>query len=272
MTCAEIDELSGAIALDAIPDDEWPAIREHLATCPTGHPDLRELQAVAALLLEAAPPMAPPAGLRGRILAAARAEVDGAPDSPPLLTAAAPIVTGATEVTEHRVVRRTDKRWWRRPGWVAAAAAVVVAAALGLWALSLQRDLDSTRDRLTTAEERLGVEQWALAIVAAGGTQYPFSAAVPNAAGRVLRPAAGTATLVVQGLTPTDGTTYQVWALRGGQPVSIGVFEVVDNGPIVVSLDHTLQDVDAVAITLEPGPRGSAAPTSSPVLVAPLGG
>ena len=81
MTCDDIDELAGAIALDAIPEEEWPAIEEHLATCRRGHPQIRDLRSVATLLLEAAPPVEPPAALRGRILAAARAEAgdSGAP-------------------------------------------------------------------------------------------------------------------------------------------------------------------------------------------------
>ncbi|MGH2599223.1 MAG: anti-sigma factor, partial [Dehalococcoidia bacterium] len=68
MTCADVHELSGAIALGAIPPDEWPAIREHLATCTRGHPEIDQLRVTATLLLEAAPPDDPPAGLRDRIL------------------------------------------------------------------------------------------------------------------------------------------------------------------------------------------------------------
>ncbi|MGD9894404.1 MAG: anti-sigma factor [Dehalococcoidia bacterium] len=271
MTCDEIDELAGAIALDAIPAEEWPAIEEHLATCRRGHPQIRELRSVATLLLEAAPPIEPPTALRGRILAAARADPGsgGAPVtplSPPLPPATAPDAAPAVVPLERR------RPWWSNAGWIAAAAAVVVAAALGLWSLSLRDDLDQTEQRLAEAQRELNAQQGALAVLTGDGEEFRFAATLPGAGGSVLQQTNGAVTLVVHGLPPADDMTYQVWALRDGRPESLGVFDPVESGRTVVSLDGNLQGVDAVAITLEPGPNGSPGPTSEPVLVAPLAG
>ena len=262
MTCTEIEELAGAIALGAIPDDEWPAIRDHLATCARGHAEVRRLQPVATLLLEAAPPVEPPARLRERILAAARAESEPAP-APPARDAAARPATARAE--RRAVLERINPLWWRQPAWGAVAAALVLALALGVWNVMLRRDLNET-------QQRLAAEQRALAVLAGEGRRFEFAATLPGAGGIVLRPTSGPATLVVHGLPPATDTVYQVWALRGEQPASLGVFTPDEAGRRVVTLDENLSDVDAVAITVEPAPRGSRQPTRAPILVAPVRG
>jgi hypothetical protein len=276
MTCDDIDELAGAIALDAVPADEWPEIEEHLASCRRGHPHIRELRSVATLLLEAAPEIEPPAALRGRILAAARADLDAGaapitplprPEPSPPATAAAP-----AEAPSNIVPIERKRPWWSNAGWIAAAAAVVVAAALGFWSLSLRDDLDQTEQRLADAERELNAQQGALAALLGDGHEIRFTATLPGAGGSVLQQSDGAVTLVVHGLPPKENMTYQVWALRDGRPESLGIFEPHATGRTVVPIDGSLQGVDAVAITLEPGPSGSPGPTSDPVLVAPLAG
>ncbi len=114
MTCEEIEELAGAIALGAVPEDEWPAIREHLATCTRGHPEVEQLLPVAELLLVAVPVMEPPARLRDRILAAARADLGvSAGPLPPAL----PVPEADRAPAPPSVVMRTDRSWWQRGGW-----------------------------------------------------------------------------------------------------------------------------------------------------------
>jgi anti-sigma-K factor RskA len=86
----------------------------------------------------------------------------------------------------------------------------------------------------------------------------------------VLTPAQGNAAVVVQGLPRSGNQVYQIWALKDGRPTSLGVFNVDSDAPQVVPLGQDLQNVDAVAITLEPGPNGSPGPTTTPILAAPL--
>jgi hypothetical protein len=149
---------------------------------------------------------------------------------------------------------------------------VVVAAALGIWSVSLRDDLDQRERELAAAEQQLDAQQSALAALTGEGEQFQFTATLPGAGGSVLRQDNGVVTLVVHGLPPAEDMTYQVWALRDGRPQSLGVFEPHASGRTVVPIDGGLQDVDAVAVTLEPGPSGSPGPTSEPVLVAPLAG
>ena len=55
---------------------------------------------------------------------------------------------------------------------------------------------------------------------------------------------------------PEAGKQYQLWALKGGQPIDMGVFDM--NGDM--QLMKNIKDADAFAVTLEPA-GGSAVPT-----------
>lgn len=115
-----IHDLTAAYVLDALAPVELEAFEAHLATCERCREEVAELAASAGALAYAVPPVAPPAGLRGRILDAARAE---RPNVVPL-----------------------------RPRWaipIAAAAAIAACAAVGLgvWNVSLHDQLAGARDQ-----------------------------------------------------------------------------------------------------------------------------
>jgi anti-sigma-K factor RskA len=221
MDCQEIDELAGAIALGALPPEEVARVREHLTWCES-HPHLAELIAVGAALLWAAPEMEPPSRLRGRIIAAARAE----PRRP------------------KGMVRARAASWLRAlaPYRVAAVLAVLVCGLLG-WNLYLQ-------------------------FAPSGEDVVIFVLAGDTAHGRLIyMPESRMAVMVVEGLPPlSPGLAYQVWAQRGGQPTSVGLFHVAEPGPVSAAMSMDLHGVDAIAVTVEPE-GGSTAPTTPPVLM-----
>lgn len=257
MACTEIDELAGAIALGALAPAEEAAVREHLLTCSQAHGDVRTLGRVATLLLYAAPPVEPSPALRDRILTAARADLAASEAD------ASPTPLRASQGTPPSVVMRTAPSWWQRGGWAAAAAAVLVAAGLGAWNLSLRRDLGRT-------ETRLAARDRALADLSTTGGVVALASVVPGATGALIRGEDGRSVLVVHGLTHTPGTTYQVWAMHGSTPRSLGVFDPEIAATTVVTLPEDLTNADAVAITVEPGPGGSALPTGQPIMQATL--
>ncbi len=83
---ADIHALSGAYALDALPDDERSAFEAHLAQCEPCRTEVRELQETATRLAEGTE-LAPPPHLRERVMTAvARTRQDS-----PLDAAAAPV-------------------------------------------------------------------------------------------------------------------------------------------------------------------------------------
>ena len=70
-----VRDLAGLYALGALEPDEAAAVREHLAACALGHPEIDEAGAVAGALLETVEPVEPPAALKGRLMAAAEADL-----------------------------------------------------------------------------------------------------------------------------------------------------------------------------------------------------
>jgi|DewCreStandDraft_2_1066082.scaffolds.fasta_scaffold00117_90 anti-sigma-K factor RskA len=100
-----------------------------------------------------------------------------------------------------------------------------------------------------------------------GGQAVVYQVESGGAHGRlVYMPHDKMAVLVLEGLPslPAD-KTYQVWAIRGSQRVSMGLLQVSGPQPVSASMAMDISTVDAVAITIEPA-GGSPSPTSPPVL------
>jgi anti-sigma-K factor RskA len=117
-----VHDLTAAYALDALEPEEARGYEEHLAGCERCREELASLQGTAGALAYAAPPARPPEELRGRILAAARAE---RPNVVPL-----------------------RPRSWTKPLAVVAAVAACAAVGLAVWNVSLHNRLDSAREAL----------------------------------------------------------------------------------------------------------------------------
>jgi anti-sigma factor RsiW len=117
-----VHDLTAAYALDALEPEEARGYEEHLAGCERCREELASLQGAAGALAYAAPPARPPEELRGRILAAARAE---RPDVVPL-----------------------RPRSWTRPLAVVAAVAACAAVGLAVWNVSLHNRLDRAQEAL----------------------------------------------------------------------------------------------------------------------------
>ena len=66
---------------------------------------------------------------------------------------------------------------------------------------------------------------------------------------------------------PGQDQVYELWLIGAdGKPLPGGVFSPDSDGSKVVFLDRDLSDVRALAVTLEPGPNGSATPSQPPQL------
>jgi anti-sigma-K factor RskA len=117
-------DLTAAYALDALEPDEARGYERHLAGCARCREELASLQAAAGALAYAAPPAPPPAGLRDRILDAARAE-------------------------RANVVPLRPRNWASGPYVLTAAAALLVAVVgLAVWNVSLHDELGRAREAL----------------------------------------------------------------------------------------------------------------------------
>jgi anti-sigma-K factor RskA len=242
MICERVDELAAAYALGAVEADEERAISEHLASCDRPHAEARELIGVAAAVPVGLDPVPPSPALRDRLMATIA-------DTPQdhIRPAVEPVRLVETPVEPRRP-------WWRLHPLPAALAAVGLAAVVGLgvWNLELNRQVAERDD--------------ALRMVASADAAFAVTGSAGS--GWILE-SGDEAIFVADSLAelPAD-QIYELWLIGpDGAPVAVGTLTDTD-GVAVVPLERELGDATAFAVTVEA--ERVDAPTTEPVLVAPL--
>jgi anti-sigma-K factor RskA len=251
MTAADPHLDTAAYALHAVPADEAQLVESHLETCESCSAELVGFLETAALLGSAIAER-PPASLRQTIMA----RVAVTPQLPPLV--APPAAPPAAEPEESRSSRelrrgahRSDtglQRWYRRPGALLAAAVAAVVVGGGAIVAVNQVGEDDT------------VAQTPEQCIAQAADQRQIT---PAQGGGTVRfaPSCGAALLDVTGLPALPGDrTYQLWALAGTQPRSLGLLPDATAGKQQIVAAQTQSGENAVAITAEPA-GGSEKPT-----------
>jgi anti-sigma-K factor RskA len=210
-----IHELSAAYALDALDGDDQVRFEAHLAQCEECQGDVASFQGAAAALAYDVDVPAPPDSLRERVLARARSE------------------------RPSNVVELRPRRWALRVATGVAAVAACAALVIGLWAASLNNELDNRAEVIELA----------------------------GADGSLLLQPSGEAILVVDGLAyaPT-GKTYEIWVIEDGRPRPAGLFAGAP-GRSFVPLTERVPEGAVVAVTLERA-GGVQKPTGDPLFTA----
>ena len=258
LTHDEVVEMAGAFVLGALEPADEAAVRAHLASCREPHEEIGELGGVLPALAEAVPIVEPPAGLKGRIMAAAAADIaarqgssaSGAP-STASAPGSAPVAFPTADEREARGARASRGTWILR---IAAALAIV---ALGGWNLVLQNQLNAakTYEQNVAAVLNVAAQPGSLtAILTADGGTGSGLAAVS---------ATGEVTLAMQDLAPTTGdTVYEAWVIGSdGVPLPLGSFKVGSSGTAYFEADGVPStDGIVLALTREPAP-GAQTPT-----------
>lgn len=241
---AETRDLLGAFALGAVDAQEAAAVRAHLATCAECQAEMAGLWAAVDTLPDLVAPMDPPPALRERISAAILAEAaSGSPATP------APLRPAPDQRLPEPI---RPARWWAAAApWAAAAAMLLfLSAGLLVWNLRLQNQIETapTPDTIALAA----------------------TDAAPGASGQVTYlPDDDLLLLDVRDLPALEpDQVYEVWLIGSdGIPSPAGVFDQpTDHHAIVADRDL----YDTLAITAEPGPLGTEAPTGEIVATAPL--
>lgn len=256
LRCSEAGDLVAGFVLGALDAADMDRVRAHLAACTEAHAELAELGSAVPALLAAVPQVEPPAALRDRILAAARA--DGR-------TRATDTMAKDTMARPAAPARPTGRGGLfgflrdPRPGWALAGVAAVLAIALGVQTLRLQAQVNQAAAynaevaAVLEAAARPGAQLAVLS--AAGGAASPAGIAAVGSDGSVR--------LAIQGLAPTSGTqVYEAWAIAGtNAPQPIGGFPVGSTGAATLKAGQAPSVSGVViALTLEPAP-GATAPT-----------
>ena len=230
LTHEEVMEQLPALALGALQENEAAEVRLHLAGCASCRAELAAFQGVTGRLGLAVPQVAPPAGLKSRLM-----ERVGERQ---------PAAAGARQPAWLERLANLLRR--PIPAWsLAGGAALALVLVLGV-SLLLPAG-----------------EQAPLRTIALAGT-----AAAPDATGVLVISADGEyGSLVVDGLPDLDAVRqYQLWLIRNGQRVSGGVFSVHEGYAVMeIVSPQPLDSYDAFGITIEPA-GGSPGPTGEKVL------
>jgi Anti-sigma-K factor rskA/Putative zinc-finger len=228
MDAEALHDLTAAYALDALDAEEARAYEEHLARCERCREELAELSDGATALAYAADGPEPPAMLRDRILAQARAE-------------------------RENVVPLRPR--WAVPAAVTAVAAVAAAVALAVWASSLSNRLDRERG------ERVAQERAAAIVGDPAAHRFP----IEGGRGSLVVTPTGEGALVLARLQhAAPGKTYEAWVAEGGSPKPAGTFEG-GRDVTAVALDRPVPDGATVMVTEEQD-GGVDMPTQTPFL------
>ena len=255
LTCDDVREMAGAFVLGALEPSEERAIRDHLASCADAHEEIADLGGVLPSLAEIVPMIEPPPALKGRIMAAAAAELAERDGARAVVASSEPIAFPTAQARGERDARRG------RPStgtWVLRIAAVLAIAALGGWNLLLQGQLSAgqTYEQAVAQVLRSASQPGALTAI--------MSADVGSGSGLAAVSSSGDVTLAMQGLEPTSGDqVYEAWVIGGnGTPVPLGGFKVGANGTASFTAGGLPATSGIVlALTREPGP-GATTPTS----------
>jgi anti-sigma-K factor RskA len=232
-TIEPMDELE-LYVLDLLDDDEREALEAEIAADPAMQERLRELRGTTGMLAFDLEPMAPPSGLRDRILDQARAEATSEPAQ----------LHPVSQPDEPISIERTAP-------WLWIAAAILAVAMVG--AIAYAAAGDQTGDLRTYP------------VAVTDATDAPISGEV------ILREGSQQATLLLSGLqSPPSGQVYQVWLVAGDDPPVPNItFSPGDDGNVSLLIRGDLPASQLLAITLEPA-GGSPAPTTDILLVSDL--
>ena len=298
------EDLLGAYALDALLPDEKAEFEAYLATSPSLQAELRDLQLGVRAYALVAEERDPGPELRDRLWAAistraapdvvttpdlddegARMDSEGGPasDSRPAFPAeppeqdvrsvtdendadstAPPHITTSTTATRPPVSLvdvRSARGWVVNPllGKMAAALAVLIVGSLLAWNFSLRSDNNELKDQTQTLAQF-----------------SPFDPAADTGAGGEVqyRSDDNVLTLAFHDLPElAPGEVYQLWFISGTDaPVPSVVFTPgsAPGGETTVAIVGDPDTLETLAITREPGPVGSAAPTNTPILAATI--
>lgn len=268
--CDDVRELAASFVLGALDADEADAVRAHLASCADPHAEMAELGSVLSVLAESVPVVEPPAALKGRILAAAAAELetrgvggDFSAARPAPVAPTAPVARASPTpfpMAAERQQRATDRSGIA--AWTMRIAAVLAIALLGGWGLLLQNQLDSARS----------YEQSIAAVLDVAGQPGALTAVLTpddgdGPAGLAAIASDGTVRIAMRDLPATSGNqVYEAWVIGSdGVPEALGGFRVGDTGIAYFEGGGLpTQEGIVLALTLEPGP-GATAPSSTPV-------
>jgi anti-sigma-K factor RskA len=264
----EYIDLCAGYALGSLDEGDRARLERHLAEgCEACEKALRDFSIGAQLLAGSLPAEPVGSALRDRVMIAAGSTRQGIPPVPEGEGGDGGERTPAKVIKLDRP-RRTSA--FPALGWAVAAGFAIAAALFWSKLETARTDLAKLRDE----------QRWA-AVMNAPGARLAQLAPTPQAAaplkGRAyVDPASGRAVLVLEGVQAPQGRDYELWAIRGGAPRSLGLVHADAAGHAVMHLENVGDPATLAAFAVSLEPKGGAptpdAPTGPVVLVGKVEG
>jgi anti-sigma-K factor RskA len=229
-----VEEALALYALGGLEPDEARAVERHLPMCAACQVEVKQHQALVALVAASVPEKMPSRQLRSRVLATA----------------------GAAGPNE-RSAERAPRQWLAIPRWLATGLALLLAVLAG-WNVYLTRQLGELRSQLrwSTGAVALISRPSTQTIALAGQGEFTMATGEAYVDGQ-----SRDVVLIVRQLAPPEpDETYQAWIITDRGPVSAGLFETTANGWGMTWLEAPFAPGSAIGVSVEPL-GGSAEPT-----------
>jgi len=252
-----LEELFPFYALGALTPAERAEVEAYIAANPDARVRLEDMSRASSALSYNVDPIAPPPQLKQTLMSRVKTNLESRRPSFDLIHFLASL--------------------WPKPlaplSPAFAVLSLILLIAVGAWAFSLNAEVTRLRAETADLRRELIAQRQIIAQIAdpgAGVMDIAGTDRQPNAHGQFITQASGqTAVLVVNGLAPLErGKTYQFWLIRGGTPVSAGLFEVDEDGQAVlqVTADVSPGSFSAIGVSIEPA-GGSSLPTGDIVML-----
>ncbi|MDP3951054.1 anti-sigma factor [Microbacterium sp.] len=247
----EFAELAAGHALHALSDADEQLFADALAAHPEWQAIADDDVETAHLLADASSTAAPPANIRTALLA----QIATTPQGDHL--AGAPVAEEAQPEVDVPFLR-PPRRWGRAIFALAAGLVLLVGLGFGVAALTSQLTTPASVVALEEIQSAEDAQQASVELESGAVATAHWSASV------------GSAVLVADGLEPLgDDQTYELWFVRGDEPVPAGLFEA-DAGDATALLEGAMHEGDVIAVTVEPaGGSPTGQPTSDPIIAIP---
>ena len=263
-------------AVGALSKDESKQLERHLAECSECREELQSFRPAASQIAMAVEPEAPPAHLKGKLLARLEGERSRPPVAEPTAVPPKPPKDQKTDRGEARKPRGWDAWFWV-PAFATACLAIVSVA---LWREDralfrelrqqehLTADLETNQRVLEKARALIdtltAADAQHITLAAAGAKPQPEAKAVYS-------PQQHSLVLLAGNLTPLPANkTYELWLLpaSGAAPIPAGTFAPDANGSATLVLSQFADGAaaKAFAVTIENAP-GASTPTMPIILV-----
>lgn len=242
-------------ALGSLEGEERKVVEAHLKDCVACREELQSLRGDVALMALTAAGSSPPARSRERLLAAV-----------------------ANEPRRVPVHKERKAAWWTAFQWAAAVAAVIVVVMLVLQNNDLRRQVTEAEENSRHQQQQLQEAKQLIATLNSPDADHYVLVASknpPQPEGRAIYVAkSGTVVFLASNMPDLPPEkVYELWLIpTTGAPIPAGLFRPDARGSAAVVQPPIPPGIEAktFAITIEPR-AGSAAPTSTPIMVGTRG-